>query len=169
MDVSERLQFLHKKYREQAAPHFEDYWQHSPDQEKIVLTALALRRNQQKNLSTLNQLQELYVRSEQALGHLEKRGLLVSQADTYALFNTSFGDWICGEITNTLQDPQDYKNWLKSNKSTLGRFSWRNKKNLNAILPRIGPKYRELIIGWVSDPRNLLTVAELLKVALSIR
>jgi hypothetical protein len=62
-----------------------------------MLTALALLRNKQKRggssgtTVTLKQLQELYARSEQALGHLIKRGLLVSQEETYALFNTSLG------------------------------------------------------------------------------
>jgi eukaryotic-like serine/threonine-protein kinase len=171
MPEEERLQFLYSKYVEQATPHFEDYWQHSPDQEKIVLTALALLRNQQRKIGahtfSLKQLQDLYTRSEQILGHLRKRGLLVSQGETYAIFNTVFSDWICREITNTLNDSQSYKDWLKSNKSAMRHFSGRTKRDLSTILPRIGSTYRELIINWASDPKNLVMVATLLKTALS--
>jgi hypothetical protein len=173
MNAGDRLQFVQKKYIEQANPHFKDYWQHSSDQEKIILTALALLRNKQKRNGsnihnfTLKQLQELYIRSEQALGYLVKRGLLVSQEEAYALFNTSFSDWICREITNTLNDPQNYKEWLKSNKSVMDRLSRKAKKDLQAILPGIGSNYRELIISWASDPRNLIMTAGLLKAALS--
>ena len=173
MNPDDRLQFLQKKYIEQAKPHFKDYWQHSSDHEKIILTALALLGNQQKRGAsggytfTLKQLQDLYARSEQALGHLVKRGLLVSQEETYALFNTSFSDWICREITNTLNDPQSYTEWLKSNRSVMDRLSRRAKKDLQTILPGIASNYRELIISWASDPRNLIMTGELLKAALS--
>ncbi len=173
MNAGDRLQFLQKKYSEQANPHFKDYWQHSSDQEKIILTALALLRNKQQGdrssgyTFTLKQLQELYARSEQTLGHLVKRGLLVSQEETYALFNTSFSDWVCREITNTLNDPQSYQEWLKSNRSVMDRLSRRAKKDLQTILPGIGSNYRELIISWASDPRNLIMMAGLLKAVLS--
>jgi len=169
LNPDERVKFLRKEYREEATPHFEDYWRNSYEQEKIVLTALALLKRQKKvdGLTfSLRQLQELYARSDQTLEYLEKRGLVVSEADTYSLFNGPFGEWICSEITDTLHDQQSYENWLKSNKSTMERLSIKAKNDLDEILPKISGKYRELIITWVSDPRNLLTVAGLLKAAL---
>jgi hypothetical protein len=164
---NERIQFLNKEFREEATPHLDDYWRTSLDQEKIVLTALALLKQQQRKIGgrtfSLEHLQELYSRSDQTLEHLEKRGLMRSEGDTYSLFNSSFGEWICSEITDTLHDQQSYEDWLNSNKSAMERLSTRAKNDLGDILPKISSKYRELIITWVSDPRNLITVAGLLK------
>jgi DNA-binding CsgD family transcriptional regulator len=101
MSGEERARFWLKEFRAQAAAHLEDYWRHSDDQEKIVLTALALLERQGRAAGgtfNLNQLQELYNRSERTVAHLEKRGLVVTRADGNALFNSTFGDWIVQEI-----------------------------------------------------------------------
>ena len=113
------------------------------------------------------QLQTLYTRSDQILLRLEGRGLLIGMDDTYSLFSASFGEWIRHEITNTIHDHQSYQDWLASNKSAMELLSTRAKKDVT-ILPKISSRYRELIINWVSDPRNLITVAELLKGVLGI-
>jgi hypothetical protein len=34
---------------------------------------------------------------------------------------------------------------------------------MGQILPKISSKYRSLIVGWVGDPKNLLTAAPLLR------
>jgi hypothetical protein len=170
LNPNERLSFLSEKYRIEATPHFNDYWHNSYEQEKIVLTALALLKQQQRKVGgrtfNLGQLQELYARSDQTLGHLEKRGLLVGGADMFSLFSVSFGEWICSEITDTMHDQQSYEDWLKSNKGMMEGLSTIAKKDLGEILPKISCKYRELIITWVSDPRNLITVAGLIKTVL---
>jgi len=163
----ERITFLNKAFLEEATPHLDDYWHNSNDQEKIVLTALALLRQQQRKIGerafSIKQLQDLYTRSPQTLSHLEKRGLLVVGANTYALFDTSFSEWICNEITDTMHDQQSYDDWLRSNKSAMERLSSKAKNDLGEVLPKISDKYRDLIITWVSDPKNLLAVAALLK------
>ena len=168
----ERVKFMRKEFREEAFPHFNDYWRTSHEQEKIVLTVLALLKRQHRKVSgrvfSLEQLQELYARSDQTLGYLEKRGLLISEAEGYSLFSELFGEWICNEITDTMHDQQSYEDWLKSNRSILGRLSTKAKTDLGEILPKISDKYRELIITWVSDPKNLIVVAGLLKAALGI-
>jgi hypothetical protein len=175
LDSDERLKFLSKKYREETTPHFDDYWYNSYEQEKIVLTALALSKDQRKRIGghsftfSRGQLQNLYARSDQTLEHLEKRCLVVSEEEgEYSLFNEPFGDWICSEITNTLQDQQSYEDWLKSNRGMMEQLSTKAKNDLSEILPKISSKYRELIITWLSDPRNLITVAALLKTALGL-
>jgi len=170
--LNERMKFMSKEFREEASPHFDDYWHNCYEQEKIVLTALALLKRQQRKVGgrtfSLEHLQEMYARSEQTLEHLEKRGLLISESDGYSLFGMSFGEWICKEITDTIHDQQSYEDWLKSNRSMLERLSTKAKTDLGEILPKISDKYRELIITWVSDPKNLILVAGLLKAALGI-
>lgn len=170
LSIDERMLFLCNEFREEATPHWDNYWHNSYDQEKILLTALALLKQQQRRIGgrtfNLGQLQDLYTHSEQTLTHLEKRGLVISEGDSYALFNASFGEWICREITDTMHDEQSYEDWLNSNKSMMERFSAKARNELGDILPRISDKYRELIISWVSDPKNLIMVAGLLKTAL---
>jgi hypothetical protein len=166
LDAPERNKFLVKEYREEAAPHLDDYWHNSLDHEKIVLTALALLERQGKagkRAFRVDQLQELYSHSEQTLAHLEKRGLLVSKEDGYALFNTYFGDWILREISNPTSDPRSYEEWLKSNQGVMERLSTRAGSEIGDILPRISTKYRDLIVAWISDPKNLIALAALFR------
>lgn len=166
----ERIKFLNKGFREEASPHLDNYWHNSYDNEKIVLAALALMQHQNRKIGghtfNLKQLQDLYARSEQTLSHLEKRGLVVNEMDTYMLLNSSFAEWIFGEITDTMHDNQSYEDWLKSNKSTMERLSSKVINELSEILPKISSNYRELIISWVSDPKNLFMTIGLLKAAL---
>ncbi|MEJ2600586.1 MAG: AAA family ATPase [Anaerolineales bacterium] len=169
LDPELRRQFLLKNYREEITAHLEDYWRNSTESEKIVLTAMALLNRQGKardKTFSLGQLNELYSRSDQTLARLEKRALLQKRRDVYAIFNASFGDWIVREISNTMRDQSSYSEWLNSNRNQMDRLSSKARSEIEEILPKISAGYRELIIGWVSDPRNLFTVVNLLKGAL---
>ena len=165
----ERLASLQRRFREEATPHLADFWKNSSDPEKIMLTAVAMLERKGKadgHSFSLRQLRELYSRSDQTLTHLEKRGLLVARGDALSLFNTLFGEWIISEITNTLDDHQDYTEWLKSNRGLLERLSSNASREIRDILPQIGSKYRELVITWLSDPKNVIMAAELMRGAL---
>jgi hypothetical protein len=162
----ERLKYLRKEFREEADPHLADYWHNSDDHERIVLTVLALLERQGKANGRsfgVNQLQEYYARSDQTLSHLAKRSLVAAQAEGYALFNSLWGEWITNEITDVPNDAQTYEEWLKSNQSTLEKLSSKAKTEIGEILPKISGKYRDLIVGWVSDPKNWVAVVGLLK------
>jgi hypothetical protein len=118
---------------------------------------------QSKTRFSRDELHNLYSHSDQTLSRLEKRCLLASRNETFALFNAALGEWIVGEITNVLDDQPAYADWLKSNQGAMERLSTRARSELGEILPKISGKYRDLIITWASDPRNLLTVAGLLR------
>lgn len=166
-----RATFLSKAFHEEAAPHLDDFWHGSDDDEKIVLTSLALLDRQGRageHTFRAGQLRDLYLRSDQTLARLERRGLVVVRDDTYTLFGTSFADWITGEITDTLGARQSYDEWLEMNRSAYERLPARAKSELGQILPKISGKYRELVISWITDPRNMVAVAELLRGALSL-
>jgi hypothetical protein len=169
LSPEEREQYLLQHYRQEVAPHLDDYWRNSPDNEKIVLTALALLERDGKagkHTFSLAQLQELYARSDQTLGRLEKRSLLVNRDDGYTLFNLALGEWVIREISDTMNDPLNYEDWLKNNQGALERLSKGARQELGEILPRIASSYRDLLIGWVSDPRNLVAVVGLLRTVL---
>ncbi len=171
LSPKQRVEFMLREFDEEATPHLRAYWYRSDEHEKILLTVLALLEDWGKvggRAFSLKQLQHFYTRSPQTLAHLKKRSLLVSQANAYSLFNSSFGQWIRNEITDTRHEQDNYQDWLKSNQSLMKRLSGRARRELRQILPKIGSKYRDLIIAWVSDPKNLLTAAGLLKTALGL-
>lgn len=166
LSSEERLKYLRKDFREEANPHLADYWHNSSDQEKIVLTVLALLERQGKangRSFSIGQLQEYYSRSDQTLSHLEKRGLITAQTEGYGLFNALWGNWIMSEITNVANDTQTYDEWLKSSRTTLEKLSSKAKSEIGEILPKISNKYRDLIVEWASDPKNWAAVVTLLK------
>jgi len=67
-----------------------------------------------------------------------------------------------------MHDKQDYDTWLKSNTKIMARISSSTKRNVANLLPKIGDKYREMIITWVSDPKNAVAAIALLKTVLGL-
>lgn len=169
LDHSARLGWVKKEYMEEVSGHLHSYWNDSTDNERIVLTAMALLSRQGKagdRSFKLENLQNLYSRSQQTLSKLEKRSLLVESPDGYGLFNDAFGEWIIGEISDTMNDQQNFEDWINTNRSLMDRLSKEGKQQFVEVLPKIGARYRDLLIEWVSDPKNLVTVGILLKSAL---
>ena len=166
MSELERAQIIAGKLYQEASPHVANYWHTSDEHEKIVLTVLSLleRRGRAGDQRfDLSNLREYYTRSEQTLSRLEKRGLIVEQEDGFKLFNAAFGDWITEEITDVAHDPQGYEDWLRANRSVFDKLSNTAKSEMGQILPKISGQYRDLILGWVGDPKNLITAAALLR------
>jgi hypothetical protein len=166
LSTLERAQIIAGQLYQEASPHVANYWHTSDEHEKIVLTVLSLleRRGRASDQRfDLSNLREYYARSEQTLSRLEKRGLIVEQEDGFKLFNAAFGDWITEEITDVAHDPQGYDDWLKVNRGMLEKMSNTARSEMGQILPKISGKYRNLIMGWVGDPKNLLTASALLR------
>jgi hypothetical protein len=166
MPLLERAQLVSAQLYQEAGPHLANYWHSSDEYEKIVLTVLALleRRGRAGDQRfELSNLREYYTRSDQTMSRLEKRGLIVEQEDGFKLFNAAFGDWITEEITDVAHDPLGYDDWLRANHSTFDKLSSTARNEMGQILPKISAKYRDLIVGWVGDPKNLLTAAALLR------
>jgi Cdc6-like AAA superfamily ATPase len=162
----ERAQFVAGKLYQEAAPHLANYWHTSDEHEKIVLTVLSLLERRGRALDQrfdLSNLREYYTRSEQTLSRLDKRGLIVEQEDGFKLFNAAFGDWITEEITDVANDPQGYEEWLRANRAVYDKLSSSARSEMGQILPKISGRYRDLILGWVGDPKNLSTAASLLR------
>ena len=166
----ERPAMVERELCREAAPHLSELWESSSDQERILLTTLALLERQGKagrHGFSLDQLRTLYGRSDQMLTHLDRRGLLVSEDEDYALASGVFGAWIVDEITNSLEPDQEYAAWLESNRNLMERLPSQIKgqitSEIGTVLPQVSAKYRELIIDWASDPRNLIAVAGLLR------
>jgi hypothetical protein len=167
----ERLAYLDRKFRAEATPHLADAWRNSDDHEQVALTVLALLERKGRtpghDFST-SELQDLYTRSDQVLNRLERRGLVASVAESFRLFSPSFGEWIVLEITDTLEDKQEYVEWLTGHTGTIDRLSDGARSQVGHILPRIGSKYRDLIVDWISEPSTVMAAAGLLRNVLGV-
>jgi conflict system STAND superfamily ATPase len=171
LDEVARSAFLKEKFRSEAIPHMVDYWDNSGDYEKIVLTAAALLEHAARPMRefSLKELQAVFLRAEPCLEQLEKRGLLMSCDAGYRLFSSVLGPWILRQIVAELGEEQSYREWLADNKGSVERITGRQAAPLRDILPKIGTRYRQLIITWASDPQTLAAMASLLKTVLALR
>jgi hypothetical protein len=170
LDEAGRRAFLAERFRAEAIPHMVDYWYNSSDYEKIVLTAVALLEQTTKPMRefALEELQVVFHRAEPWVENLEKRGLLMSYRARYRLFSSVFGPWILRQIMAELSEEQSYRDWLAKNKGSVERINGRQGGPLKDILPKIGARYRQLVITWGSDPVTLAAMASLLKSVLAI-
>ena len=128
-----------------------------------MLALLERRGRNSDQRFDLSNLREYYIRSEQTMSRLDKRGLITEAEDGYKLFSASFSDWITEEITDVAHDMQPYEEWLRSNHASLDKLPSAAKQEIGKILPKISGKYRELIVSWVGDPKNQSTAAALLR------
>jgi DNA-binding NarL/FixJ family response regulator len=167
---TDRLAFITDEVREEASPHFQEYWSSSDDGEKITLAALALleQREANENRYFVSQhLRNLYRRSEQSLVRLHNRGLVIADGGRFALLSTALTHWIQRELAADREE-QSYEAWLASNRGTLERLSSHARKEIVEVLPRISGKYRDLFVQWASDPDNLMILVNLLKGTLGV-
>jgi len=168
LDEAARPAFLTENFRSEAIPHIVDYWDNSSDHEKIVLTAAALLERTAGPVQgfTLRDLQRVFSRSEPCVGHLQKRGLLMRADARYRLFSSVLGPWILSQIAAELNEEQSYREWLAQNGGSVERVTGKQAGQLREILPRIGARYRQLILTWASDPQTVAAMASLLKTVL---
>jgi hypothetical protein len=165
-----RSAFLAERFRAGAIPHFVDYWDNSGDYEKIVLTAAALleRTAMAGHGFSLDELLGVFARGARCLENLEKRGLMMSRDGRYRLFSSVLGPWILDQIAAELSEEQSYQQWLADNGKLMEAIAGKQGGQLRNILPKIGVRYRQLIITWASDPRTLPAMASLLQSVLTL-
>lgn len=170
LDPLGRADFLAEGFRAEAIPHMIDYWDNSSDYEKIVLTAAALLERTAESSAgfSLADLQRVFARGEPWVERLAKRGLLMSGSARHRLFSSILGPWILSQLTAELSEEQSYRDWLAQHQAAVDRVAGKQGGLLREVLPKIGARYRELIITWASDPQSVAAVAGLLKTALSL-
>lgn len=170
LDEAARRDYLAERFRGEANPHITDYWNYSNDYEKITLTAAALleRTAKVQRGFTLKDLQGVFVRGEPYAERLEKRGLLMSRDGHYHLFSAIFGPWILDQLAAGLAEEQSYHEWLGANRDPVERITGKQGSLLREILPKIGTRYRHLIMTWASDPQTVTAMAGLLRSVLTL-
>jgi hypothetical protein len=163
-----RQESLTEAFGSQAIPHIMSYWDSSGDNEKIVLTAAALLEQTAARTRefSLPDLQKVFARSEPWVERLTKRGLMMARGDRYCLLSSVFGPWILRQIAAELSEEKSYQEWLAHN-GLAERFTGKHAA-LRDILPKVGARYRQLIITWASDPQTFSAMAGLLRDILSL-
>jgi Novel STAND NTPase 2 len=163
LGTAARRDTLAENFRTEAIPHIMSYWDNSGDSEKIVLTAAALLEQTGTHMRefTLPDLQRVFSRSEPWVERLAKRGLLMRRGDRYRLLSSVFGPWILRQIAAEFSEEQSYQEWLAQN-GLAERFTGKHAA-LREILPKIGARYRQLIITWASDPQTFSAMVGLLR------
>ncbi len=165
-----RSAFLTERFRGEAVPHFVDYWDNSGDYDKIVLTAAALleRTAMASPGFSLDELLGVFARGARCLEQLEIRGLVMSRDGRYRLFSSELGPWILDQIAAGLSEEQSYQQWLADNSKLMEPITGKQSGQLRDILPKIGARYRRLIVTWASDPQTLPAMASLLQSVLAM-
>jgi hypothetical protein len=175
LDPAARQSFVVEGFRAEAVPHLVDFWDNSGDNEKITLSAAAILERSvplEHSSSTpgfsLEELQRVFSRSEPWVELLSKRGLLMAIGNRYRLFSSVAGPWILTQLAAELSEEQSYQEWLTRHQGAVDRVSGKHAGILRELLPKIGPRYRNLIITWASDPQAVVAMAGLLKSILSL-
>ena len=163
-----RKDFLAEHFRTEAIPHIMAYWDNSGDHEKIVLTAAALleQTSTYRREFSLADLKKVFSRSELWVERLAKRGLLMPCGARYRLVSSVFGPWILQQIAAEFSEERSYLEWLAEN-GLAERFTGKHAA-LREILPKIGARYRQLIITWASDPQTFTAMVGLLRNILAL-
>ncbi|MGB8645342.1 MAG: LuxR C-terminal-related transcriptional regulator [Anaerolineae bacterium] len=97
LSAPERDEVWRSAFRAEATRHLQDYWQHSDQDEQLVLAALALLEYQGRaGAWTFNtvQLDRFVGRSERLVQHLARRGLVIPRGRTFTLVNSLLAEWI---------------------------------------------------------------------------
>ena len=170
LDETAREGFLAERFHAEAVPHFMDLWGNSSDPHKIALTAAALLERQAGQAAgfTMGDLRHVYSRAEPSVAALERRGLVMRTDDAYRLFSSALGPWIVGQIAAELDDQRSFRDWLAQDGTARSQVRGRRNKQLREVLPKVGPRYRQLILAWASDPQSVVAMAGLLKSVLGM-
>ena len=142
----------------EATPHLSDYWHNSDDYEKTALTAIALLEREGKGAGRsfrVHDLLELCTRSEQTISRLEKRavgGFRRRQVRALQLF---IGRLDPGRASRRIERRADVRRVAGGQQKPMERLSGGVHNELSEVLPKIGAKYRDMVVTWASDPAHL--------------
>ena len=150
--------------KDAAAPHMENYWQNSSENERTVLALLAVLENESQGPLRYWQpadLEDWYVHAGVGLGKLANRGLAVRQDEGYALGSTTILWWIVGELTGASTDVENPEERQRLEGMITASLPQKEAAALQ-WLSKTNTRYRQLFARWLSDPRTSDRILELL-------
>ncbi len=161
-------EYAASNFAQQADRHFNYLWSHCSESERIALLILLTLRSHgasKRSLPTLDNVVRVRPRASKDLASLTNRGLVDEADGLYKIFSPSLAEWITRELQETPGDGGEAVNvetWARSKDAEkLG--------DLKKVLPRVKPKYWEMIAEVAKDFSVELAAAgaaELIKVLL---
>jgi hypothetical protein len=144
----QRPAYVRSHFDAESDPHFSDYCQHSTENERIVLTALALHgvlNRRGETSCSVDEIRQAFGRLDLIAGQLEKRSLVMRQDQGLSLFSPAFEDWVVGEVFDLSGTADhDFQSWLVGQNVAF-------KAEVREILPHIMAKHRLWVGKWLSD------------------
>jgi len=142
------LDYMRRNLGTESDPHFSDYWQHSTENERIVLTALTLIGVNDRHGTIrceFDQVQKAFGRLELVMRQLEKRSLVILHDEVSALFSPAFEDWVMDKVFDLVGTADhDFQDWL-------AKQPRRFKPEVVEFLPRVNVEHRLWFGRWLSD------------------
>lgn len=137
-------------FDQQASSHYNYYWSHCSESEKITLLAiltLGMQKPSRKTTPNLGNLGRLHTRAHLDVPMLFRRGLVVEVDGVYKLLSNSLERWIAREITST-PDKQESQ---ESVEEWLARGGRDNLIPMKGVLPKFKKKYWPILGGILKE------------------
>ncbi|MEW5958520.1 MAG: AAA-like domain-containing protein [Chloroflexota bacterium] len=194
LDDAARRRYVLDKARGEADPIFHDYWHNSSPSQQILLTVLALRELERRvgqstpggafdaaflsasrgvtpqgGEDVIADLERYYVRAEQVMPDLERRGLVIKNPENsaYRLFSSELTGWIADEIIGEVDDLRGWRDWQKD-ESLAGVLPADVQALLGQVVYRLNPAYRDTLGKWVLEPATAGASLRLLETCLGV-
>jgi hypothetical protein len=194
LDDSARRRYVLDKVRVETDSIFHDYWHNSSPSQQILLTVLALRELERRvgqgtpgiafdaaflsssrtvtpqgGEDAIADLERYYVRAEQVLPDLERRGLVIKNPENaaYRLFSSELTGWVADEIIGEVDDLRGWRDWQKD-ESLAGVLPTDVQALLGQVVHRLNPAYRDTLGKWVLEPATAGTSLRLLEACLGV-
>ncbi len=137
-------------------PHFDYYWEHSSEGEKVNLSVLALKGTKGLKASKYE---------DENLGSLVRRSLVLKRTSTYSIFSSVFAQQIWNEVySSSASTPESFEEFISEFKTDLPRErAQRLAESAKAAFLRINPKYWGLFLQYLLHRENPGSLIDLLK------
>jgi hypothetical protein len=138
------ISYVTTEFDQQADPHFEYYWSHCSESEKITLLAilaLCKQKPTKKTVPTLENLTQLHSRASIDIPQLIRRCLVEEVDGNYRLLSQGLERWIAREITSTPGEQEtqaSVEEWLDGG----GR---ENLQPVKGALPKFKKRYWPIV------------------------
>ena len=146
LDGEDVIQDVKTHFDAQADPHFNYFWSHSTESEKITLLSILALSQQDASPAaqpTIENLAKVHSRAHLDVPELIKRGMLLKddERDTYAVFSSSFVRWIQREIqaaSGQEETERSVEEWICSG-------GYEDLEPIRGVLPKIKKRYWPLV------------------------
>jgi hypothetical protein len=157
LDDAARRRYLLDEFRQAAGAGFHDYWHSSSPSQQVMLAIIAMRELQNDGSDdTMEVLERFYTRTSQVIPELERRSLVIKNAETsaYHLFSTELREWIADELVGNVEDLRAWRDWQKD-ETLVGQLSLNVQDMLGQVVRGLNPAYRNTLGTWLLEPSTV--------------